>query len=60
MIQVIIISLMIQITGQHFGLQAIETKDIVVKKMVYFYLCSYAHTEPDLAIMCINTLRRDW
>ena len=40
--------------------QAIETKDIVVKKMVYLYLCNYAHKEPEMAIMCINTLRRDW
>jgi AP-4 complex subunit beta-1 len=41
-------------------LQAIETKDIVIKKMVYFYLCNYAHSEPEMAIMCINSLRRDW
>ncbi len=40
--------------------QAIETKDIVIKKMVYLYLCNYAHSEPEMAIMCINSLRRDW
>lgn len=40
-------------------IMAIETKDIVVKKMVYLYLCNYAHKQPDMAIMCINTLRRD-
>lgn len=40
-------------------MMAIETKDIVVKKMVYLYLCTYAQKEPELAIMCINTLRRD-
>lgn len=40
--------------------QAIETRDIVVKKMVYLYLCNYAHKQPDLAIMCVNTLTRDW
>lgn len=28
--------------------------------MVYLYLCSYAHKEPDMALMCINTLRREW
>jgi len=39
--------------------QAIETKDIVIKKMVYLYLCNYAHKEPEMAIMCINSLRRD-
>ena len=38
---------------------AIETRDMVIKKMVYLYLCNYAHKEPDMAIMCINTLRRD-
>jgi AP-4 complex subunit beta-1 len=40
--------------------QAIESKDIVIKKMVYLYLCTYANTQPDLAIMCINSLRREW
>jgi len=43
-----------------YVVKAIETKDIVVKKMVYLYLCNYAHKQPDMAIMCINTLRRDW
>eukprot|EP00981_Chlorochromonas_danica_P012782 scaffold5400_cov159-Ochromonas_danica.AAC.1 len=38
---------------------AIETKDIVIKKMVYLYLCNFAHSEPEMAIMCINSLRRD-
>jgi vesicle coat complex subunit len=40
-------------------IMAIETKDIVVKKMVYLYLCNYVHKEPDMAIMCINSLRRE-
>ena len=40
--------------------KAIETRDIVVKKMVYLYLCNYAHKQPEMAIMCINTLTRDW
>eukprot|EP00607_Mallomonas_marina_P010992 CAMPEP_0182423356 /NCGR_PEP_ID=MMETSP1167-20130531/9325_1 /TAXON_ID=2988 /ORGANISM="Mallomonas Sp, Strain CCMP3275" /LENGTH=891 /DNA_ID=CAMNT_0024602253 /DNA_START=64 /DNA_END=2739 /DNA_ORIENTATION=+ len=40
-------------------IMAIETKDIVMKKMVYLYLCNYAHKQPDMAIMCINTLRRE-
>ena len=40
-------------------MMAIETKDLVVKKMVYFYLCNYAHGNPDLALMCVNTLQRD-
>lgn len=29
----------------------VETRDLVVKKMVYLYLCNYAHAKPDLAIM---------
>ncbi len=41
-------------------IMAIETKDIVVKKMVYHYLCTYAQGNPEMAIMCINSLRRDW
>ncbi|CAM9882468.1 unnamed protein product, partial [Choristocarpus tenellus] len=40
-------------------IMAIETRDLVVKKMVYLYLCTYARQKPDLAIMCINTLQRD-
>ena len=38
---------------------AIEIKDVVVKKMVYLYLCHYANTNPELGIMCINTLQRE-
>ncbi|KAJ1417566.1 adaptin N terminal region-domain-containing protein [Ochromonadaceae sp. CCMP2298] len=40
-------------------IMAVESKDIVVKKMVYLYLCNYAHAQPELAIMCINSLRRE-
>lgn len=35
---------------------AIETRDLVIKKMVYLYLCNYAVTHPELAQMCTNTL----
>ncbi len=38
---------------------AIETRDLVIKKMVYLYLCNYATTHPDLAQMCTNTLQKD-
>ena len=41
-------------------MQAIETKDMVVKKMVYLFLSNYAHKEPQMALRCINTLTRDW
>ena len=38
---------------------AIETRDLVIKKMVYLFLCNYAKTHPDLAQMCTNTLQKD-
>jgi len=37
----------------------IETRDLVIKKMVYLFLCNYATTNPDLAQMCTNTLTKD-
>ena len=40
-------------------IMAIESKDIVIKKMVYLYLGNYAHKDPEMAIMCINSLRRE-
>ncbi|OQR96077.1 AP-1 complex subunit beta [Achlya hypogyna] len=38
----------------------VDTKDIITKKMVYYYLTNYANKNSDLAIMCINTLLNDW
>lgn len=38
---------------------AIETRDLVIKKMVYLYLINYARTHPELAQMCTNTLQKD-
>mmetsp|Transcript_27957 Transcript_27957/g.67804 ORF Transcript_27957/g.67804 Transcript_27957/m.67804 type:complete len:843 (+) Transcript_27957:170-2698(+) len=38
---------------------AIETRDLVIKKMVYLYLCNYAKSNPELAQMCTNTLQKD-
>mmetsp|Transcript_6051 Transcript_6051/g.15407 ORF Transcript_6051/g.15407 Transcript_6051/m.15407 type:complete len:770 (+) Transcript_6051:275-2584(+) len=38
---------------------SVETRDLVVKKMVYHYLCSYAHEQPEMGLMCVNTLQRD-
>lgn len=38
---------------------AIETRDLVIKKMVYLYLCNYAQSHPELAQMCTNTLQKD-
>lgn len=37
----------------------VESRDLVVKKMVYLYLTSYAQEHPDMALMCVNTLHRD-
>ena len=42
-------------------IMALENKDdLVIKKMIYLYLCNYAHTQPEMAIMCINSLLREW
>ncbi|RHY84951.1 hypothetical protein DYB31_013381 [Aphanomyces astaci] len=38
----------------------VDTKDIITKKMVYYYLTNYANKNADLAILCINTLLTDW
>jgi len=40
-------------------IMATGTKDHVVKKMVYLYICNYAATNPDLALLAINTLQKD-
>lgn len=40
-------------------IMAANTKDLVQKKMVYHYLCSYAAQKSDMAILAINTLQND-
>ena len=40
-------------------IMALENKDYIIKKMIYLYLCNYAHTQPEMAIMCINSLLRE-
>ena len=40
--------------------QASQSKDVVVKKMVFLYLVNYAKTNPELAILAVNTLDKDW
>lgn len=32
-----------------------QTDDLELKKLVYLYLINYAKTQPDLAIMGVNT-----
>lgn len=38
---------------------ACNTKDLVVKKMVYLYLCAYAQSNAELTLLAINTLQKD-
>ena len=37
------------------GLLCLQTEDLELKKLVYLYLINYAKTQPDLAIMGVNT-----
>ncbi|KAM9342977.1 AP-4 complex subunit beta-1 isoform 2-T2 [Pholidichthys leucotaenia] len=39
--------------------KACATVDIVQKKLVYLFLCSYAALNPELSLLVINTLRKD-
>uniref|UniRef100_A0A8C5LXW6 AP complex subunit beta n=1 Tax=Leptobrachium leishanense TaxID=445787 RepID=A0A8C5LXW6_9ANUR len=39
--------------------KASATVDIVQKKLVYLYMCTYAAHKPDLALLAINTLCKD-
>lgn len=39
--------------------KACATVDIVQKKLVYVFLCSYAALNPELSLLVINTLRKD-
>lgn len=43
---------------EHFdliGLYSMQTDDLELKKLVYLYSINYAKTQPDLAIMGVNT-----
>merc|ERR1719299_92116 len=35
------------------------TNDLVQKKMIYLYLVNYAESNPELAILAVNTLQKD-
>lgn len=39
--------------------KACATVDVVQKKLVYVFLCSYASLNPDLSLLVVNTLTRD-
>eukprot|EP01097_Dermamoeba_algensis_P000796 TRINITY_DN1285_c0_g1_i1.p1 TRINITY_DN1285_c0_g1~~TRINITY_DN1285_c0_g1_i1.p1 ORF type:complete len:788 (+),score=179.45 TRINITY_DN1285_c0_g1_i1:96-2459(+) len=38
---------------------ACNTRDMVQKKLVYLYLCTYAEQYPSLSLLAINTLQKD-
>lgn len=40
--------------------KCVDTVDLILKKMIYLYLMNYAKKNPEMAIMCINTLLNDW
>lgn len=40
-------------------LKCVETEDLELKKLVYLYIINYAKAQPDLALMAINTFRKD-
>eukprot|EP00164_Ancoracysta_twista_P004132 GFYU01005549.1.p1 GENE.GFYU01005549.1~~GFYU01005549.1.p1 ORF type:complete len:929 (+),score=345.40 GFYU01005549.1:52-2838(+) len=40
-------------------LNCIQTPDIELKKLVYLYLINYAKSQPDLAILAVNTFQKD-
>ncbi|XP_029105147.1 AP-4 complex subunit beta-1 [Scleropages formosus] len=39
--------------------KASASVDMVQKKLLYLYMCTYAPLKPDLALLAINTLRKD-
>lgn len=45
--------------GRHSFDQLSYTKDIISKKMIYFYLINYAENNPHLALMAINSFKKD-
>ena len=40
-------------------IQAGATNDLIQKKLVYLYICNYAESNPALALLTVNTLRKD-
>ncbi len=35
-----------------------ETQNMELKKLIYLYIINYAKTQPDLAILAINSFRK--
>mgnify|MGYP002839924281 CR=1 FL=1 len=40
-------------------LKRMQTADLELKKLVYLYIMNYAKSKPDLAILAVNTFKRD-
>jgi AP-1 complex subunit beta-1 len=40
-------------------MNAMQTEDLELKKLVYLYCQNYAKSQPDLAIMAVNTFVKD-
>lgn len=40
-------------------LKCVETEDLELKKLVYLYIINYSKAQPELALMAINTFRKD-
>ncbi|TNV84540.1 hypothetical protein FGO68_gene17379 [Halteria grandinella] len=40
-------------------LKCVETNNVDLKKLVYLYIINYAKTQPDLAVLAVNTFRKD-
>jgi vesicle coat complex subunit len=40
-------------------LKCVETQSLELKKLVYLYIINYAKTQPDLAVLAVNTFRKD-
>lgn len=40
-------------------INSMQTNNLEIKKLVYLYMINYAKSQPDLAVMGVNTFRRD-
>ena len=40
-------------------MKCVETPNLQLKKLVYLYIINYAKSQPDLAVLAVNTFRKD-
>ena len=40
-------------------LKCVETRSLELKKLVYLYIINYAKSQPELAVLALNTFRKD-